>query len=448
MKLSISGVLVTLSPVHQTAPNDAGKNMARQVTMPVVAGADGRVAEVPYVTANSVRGQLRRHAAAIVLGKVSAALERARQERESASGDEDIKACDAKVAAAALTRQHYLSIVRGAYAASGGIHAEKLTVEAAAAARRHVFARLFGGGAFMLPAALKIESPLLPVIKGLTEHIMPAAVAVHAIDKIDGPLMTVERLYARDDFEDLPQAAIDVLADPVAEYEAHMAGKFKEREGKKAAREAIRALRSGGASAAAVPVEPVGDSGPDGEEEGNENGAVGEVAPGVQSAAPSAAEPIKKQTLDNLFDTEVMIPGLPLALQLRADGIGEAHAGLILLALESWVQTNALGGGSARGRGRFLPRLSLRILHDDGLAEVIEPAALLLDADDPAMARLDRSNPTIRRLLAACAEALEADATVQSLAAVYPTFEKAEKAEKAKAGGKKAKAKAEAGAEV
>ena len=406
MHISISGVVITQAPAHQTAPSDTRDgNVAWQIKMPVMR-PDGSQEAVPYITANSVRGLLRRHAADVLFERLSEVS-----------------------APAALSRKTYLSVVRGAYAASGGIHTERLTVTAAASARKHVFARLFGGGAYMLEGALKLESPLLPVVIGRTAHLMPASVAGYAVElDPQARLTTVERLYARDDLQDLPESAVAVIGDLETEYAAHMAEKLAEREGKKLdkarARQAALARRAQ-STATVASASGQSDDEPD-----------TDVADG---AADAPSGPRKKQTLDNLFDTECIPAGLPLAFRARADRIEEAHAGLLLLALERWARQNALGSGSARGRGSFRPRLSLRISTHAG-SPVEEVDSLFLNEDDPAMVCLDRGNRTIQRLLQACETALELDASAQALREVYPVdFIKPEEAKAGKVGRGKGK---------
>ena len=57
---------------------------------------------------------------------------------------------------------------------------------------------------------------------------------------------------------------------------------------------------------------------------------------------------------------QAIVPGVPLNLSLTFKEIaGPQHIGLLLLALEDIVNTQALGGASRRGFGRFSPTLKL-----------------------------------------------------------------------------------------
>lgn len=96
---------------------------------------------------------------------------------------------------------------------------------------------------------------------------------------------------------------------------------------------------------------------------------------------------------------------------MTATNVTPAQAGLLLQGLNRWVNRNALGGGSARGRGSFIPNLSLSI---DG-EMVVEH---LLVGDAPTVQLVD--DPRIQQLVEACNAEIISASTPECLASVYP----------------------------
>lgn len=345
VQLVIRGVVTTASLAHQTSPSEPGM----QIKTNVMSSA-GLVRGVPYITANSVRGLIRRAAADVVLERLAESKSR-------------------------IHRSLYLSIVRGAYARTG-VQAGGATIEQMLAASAHVFGGLFGGGGFMHHSTFDLKSDLLPVARG-TKDFMPADVQARAIDQDASKLLTMAVLAPRDDFATLPPMARAVVDDLDNAYREHMATKVDQAAASKAAKD-------------------------------------------------SASEKVSKDDLNNFAMTECIIPGVPLYFNITTGAITEAQAGLLLQGVHRWANRNALGGGSARGRGSFVPSLALLI---DG--QHITEDFLMGDAPLLTMAE----HPRIQALVEACNSSLATDATPDSLSAVYP-IEVGKAKEKAKKAGK------------
>lgn len=363
MNITIRGALQTTSFVHQTAPSGKGEAKGKCMKTSMI-GRDGLVRNVPYVTANSVRGLIRRAAGDVIFDTLKSKGER-------------------------INRNLYLSIVRGAYARSG-VNAGGATYPQLINAAGHVFAGLFGGGAYMYRSTLRMDCDLIPMVAEL-EPAFPRDVLHLVKDVPVWQLIESTMMAPRDDFARLPAIAREVVEDVEKAYEEHMLTKVEQREAK--------------------------------------------------SAAKEAGEEAVKDDLDNYMgDIECIVPGTPLYFSLSAQGITEAQAGLLLKAVQAWANRNALGGGSARGRGAFKPTLALTI---DG--ERITDHLLYGDAPNLQLA----DHETIAHLLSALDKALDEDASQASLAAVYPTEIKDTGAAKQRAKAKAAKsAPTDAGAQV
>ena len=93
MDLIIRGVVTTTSLCHQTSPEGKGTMMST-LCYSQASDKDGGPITLPYVTANSVRGLLRREAAELILDQV-------------------LKNKDL------IDRNTYLSLVRGSFARTG-----------------------------------------------------------------------------------------------------------------------------------------------------------------------------------------------------------------------------------------------------------------------------------------------------------------------------------------
>jgi CRISPR type IV-associated protein Csf2 len=78
----------------------------------------------------------------------------------------------------------------------------------------------------------------------------------------------------------------------------------------------------------------------------------------VTKAAQRAASKDGATTKDDLNGfslNEAMVPGVPLSFNLLLKDATPAQLGLVLQALLSWCNNEALGGGRARGYGSFNP---------------------------------------------------------------------------------------------
>ncbi|MCZ8254444.1 MAG: type IV CRISPR-associated protein Csf2 [Polaromonas sp.] len=354
MDLIIRGVVTTTSLCHQTSPEGKGTIMTTLFHSKASDKNEGPIT-LPYISANSVRGLLRREAAEIVLDEVI---------RHGVKMDRNL----------------YLSLVRGSFArtglASGGASYKEL-----AGASAHTFAGLFGGGAYMYRSPMRLERDLLPVTEA-TKHLMPTCVHEHAIPA--GRLLSDALIAPKDDFARLPETARAVIDDLEAVYAEHMATKATE-------------------------------------------------AAATLAAKDSGGERVSNNNLDNFATAECIVPGVPLYFGISARGITEPQAGLLLSAVLRWCNRNALGGGSARGRGSFLPKLSLWMSGAEGGAASLVTDNLIVG--DSPMAELAQAE-CIQRAVQAMQARLVDDAKVGALEAVYPI--KIE--ESAKKAAKKAKA--------
>ena len=346
MQLLIRGAVTTAAHTHQTAPEGAGVQLKTNVMTAV-----GLLRGLPYITANSVRGMIRRHAARVLFFRLIAAGQ-------------------------TVSRNLYLSIVRGSFARSG-LQAGGATYSQMAAAAHNTFAGLFGGGAFMFRSLVRLESDLVPI---LTQNrpLLPQSVQVYAVDAQPADLVVSLPMAPRDDFARLPADARDVVTGVGEAYNEHMSTKAQ------------------------------------------------------QSAAKRLGESSSSDNLDNFTTTECIIPGVPLYLSISTEPVTKAQAGLLLLALLGWANKNALGGGSARGRGSFVPNLALSI---DGKPIV----GNIFVGDAPNLTLAD--SPEINSLVAACEAALPVDGTPEALGDAFPSEipEKKPKAEKKPKGPKATK---------
>jgi CRISPR type IV-associated protein Csf2 len=355
MKVLIRGVLTTSSFVHQTSPDTKGEHIKTSVI-----GSDGnRLYDVPYVTANSVRGLIRRAAARVLF------------ESMESQGIQ-------------ISRNMFLSLVRGTFSRTS-VNAGGAAYEQRLASSAHIFSGLFGGGSFMYPSAVRLERDLIPVLTS-TSALMPKQIQDRAINVFPRDILSKTLMAPRDDFERLPPDARTVVEDLETAYREHMSTKVD------------------------------------------------------QAASKKIDDTEKKDDLNNFTQTECIIPGVPLSFGLVVDSATPAQVGLLLLALSAWVNKNALGGGSVRGRGSFIPALSLYV---DGK----EIAPNLFTGDAPHLMLAD--HPEIEKCLTACVSELNAAVIPASLENIYPSkaLEKEAKPKKEKASKKsKTEETAEAGA--
>lgn len=331
----IRGVVTTTAMTHQESPDKKGGQMLGPVFCKNVRY------EVPYITANSVRGLLRRAAAKHLLQKLEELI---------AAG---------KTGYSFISRDLYLSIVRGAYARTA-ISPNGPTFEQAAAAYTHVFAGLFGGGSRMHESRFRLERDLFPVLD-ITKGLMPVDVQGEALTAWPKDLLASTLMAPRDDFERIPQE--NVVADLQNAYNEHMATKLVQKDVQE---------------------------------------------PSVDGVKPDGKT---KDDLNGFTKIECIVPGVPLYFGLDVPNITDAQAGMVLMAIKTWINRNALGGGSQRGRGAFLPKLAL---YENG--QSVAQNLFFGDAPNGALARHSR----IAEMLDAMDRELEGAANPDLLLSIYP----------------------------
>jgi CRISPR type IV-associated protein Csf2 len=306
MAIEITGALVLASPAHQAALMSKGeKGPRRTQTIPVFERATDQMRTVPIISSNSVRGRLRRLAAARVFHAFEARGER-------------------------ISRDTFLAVSRGSVG-RGEVNLHS-GAEAIVEGARHVFAGMFGGGPAMLHSRYQL-AVLLPMIQwtkdllppALQREVLPESAYVFEREGEGGTvkqsvaLTSVMMWTARDPLLDGQGAGVvqdyagtlkDWLAMMEAESAEHKAAGLKKKNPKAAAE---------------------GDAGED------------EVAqPGARSA------------LRNFGEIRVIPPGMPLQWHMTtSESASLAQEGLLLLALADFCRLNSLGGGAARGMGRF-----------------------------------------------------------------------------------------------
>ena len=332
MQLLIRGVVTTTSMTHQTFPvnDNSRKGIAQQATTDILA-QNIVVRGVPFISAESVRGLIRRAAGDVVFDILKAKKQK-------------------------ISRNLYLSLVRGAFSRRG-LESGGATIDQLIRSYSHTFAGLFGGGAWMLRSAFRMEKDLLPILQS-TIDLFPACVRAHAVDVRPADLLTLKVMAPRDDFARLPRQAQENVENLDAAYTEHMSTKVQ------------------------------------------------------QSAAKKEDASESKDDLDNFGMVECIIPGTPLYFGVRGDHLTEAQAGLLVTAVFLWCIRNGLGGGNARGRGTFAPSLSLEI---DG--KLVTSQLVIGDAPDLKLS----DDPVVKLLVDAMKAALEVEAASESLNAVYPT---------------------------
>ncbi len=359
--ISIRGVITLTAHAHQTSPDGGTEGLTPQMKTSVMSG--GKLLEVPFLTANSVRGMLRRAASDVLVEKILQAKEQ-------------------------ISRNLYLSLKRGAYSRTG-MDAGGASYMQMLAANSHVFAGLFGGGAYMYPSKLRIERDLFPMLEA-TRELFPDRYQALCADVQPFQILRKILIASRDDFQRLPEGALIENADEA--YAEHMAAKFGANLAKKAQKADAK--------------------------------ADGQIV--------AKSEKLKTTDLNTFTQVEAIIPGTPFYLGLTARHVNDGQIGLLLTAIQSWANANALGGGSCRGRGSF--KASLSLLQGD---QVLTDQLLVGDAGSYTL-----SEKTAQYTAALEQALLHGDARAQKLASIYPSEIKMV------ADDKPAKAKAAKGAEA
>lgn len=351
---NIRGVITLTAAAHQSSPEKDGNHTPMLSTRVMT---DLGPVTVPIISANSVRALMRRRAA----DRVWEALRAKKMQ---------------------IPRDLYLSVARGAYSRTG-MKAGEATVQELVAARSHVFAGLFGGGARMFASRLRMEADLLPMVAETKElfplwlQAMCRGTAVLRDDEgryRGSGLISKALLTGRDDL------TAGGGADVIENYEKAYA-EFVSNVDAKAARKKAQTTATKAAKAAG------------------------------EKLVISDDDRAKSDALATIATMDVLNPGTRLYFGERLPGVTPAQLGLALMALQDWANQNALGGGSVRGRGSFSAALALehngsRVTDNLLLGEA--PAYRL--ADDPA----------ISQAVAAAQTALDA-IDPQSLGHVFPT---------------------------
>lgn len=299
------GTLTLTSHARQTAPDGTGGGKSRTIKT-WLWGPDGERHEVPFITGNSLRGLLRRHATEVVLDRLA---EKSTQ----------------------VPRQIFQILSRGAHTRDGiGVQG---TAQAMQESARHVFAGLYGGGPYMIHSRYSIGA-LLPQIAWCQRMLHPA-LASQAIP--------AERLRYRDEagnYRDIPLTTEIILAprDDLADGK----GLKYIQDYQQSVDEWLGAVASGRA-AKAEKTKAKADA-----------KARGDKAPAADSDGPRSVD------TQNYTLNECLLPGTPLQFWMRfKPTITDAQLGLQLLAVRDWANANQLGGASSQGFGRFEAHLSL-----------------------------------------------------------------------------------------
>lgn len=364
----IVGVVTATTHIHQTLPKDsapAGGNKNVNLAIKSYVWDENRVRhEVPFVTGNSVRGLLRRAAAAIVLDRINAPV----------------------------SRQLFQTLTTGK-SGRDAIGAQP-TVAALTEASNAPFAGLFGGGPYMLASRYSM-APLFPIVEWCKLFLHPSLIGqMIPADRLtaknhetgatfDIPLTTQIVLTGRDDF----------LAGKgqgrVRDYETSFSAWLQEigmaaaakAESKNAAQDARRR---------------------------------GEV---VRSEDIEKAKDISTYAF-----IEAILPGTPLQFWLRIkDGATDAQVGMMLEAVRDWANQNVLGGASARGFGRFTVDLAL---YDDKASTKEPVVTSIFKAGDGELAYVLHDD--VRHYVDAAEAALNG-VSEESLLVTFPPVESGKK---------------------
>lgn len=361
---NIRGVLTLTSVAHQSSPDKSGNHTPLLSTRVLT---DMRPQVIPIITANSVRAVMRRLAADRVVDQLLAKKQQ-------------------------ISRDSFLSMCRGAYSRTG-MKAGDATLQEIVAARSDVFAGLWGGGARMFPARLRMERDLMPMVEE-TRDLFPlrlqamcrgSAVLRDDEGNYRGSGLTAQMLLTgRDDVA--AGRGADVIADYEKAYVEHVINVEAKAARKKAQAAAVKAAKTSG-----------------------------------EKLVVDAADKAKADSLATFATLDVIVPGTRLYFGMSLRGVTQGQLGLALLALQDWANVNALGGGAVRGRGSFLAALSLEhngaVLLDNLLTGEPPAYALARHADvDAAVARAQTELAAI---------------TPDSLGLVYPTTTEADVAEAA-----------------
>jgi CRISPR type IV-associated protein Csf2 len=292
----IEGVLRLTSPMHCAAIGEPGSTHKQNVITP------NGTQRMPYFPANDLRGRLRRAAADIVLDHIT-----------STRGKVDVN--------------FYAALKAGAITTSPE---SDMTIEEALRGRDNVYMGLFGGGTRLLRSRF-CANDLMPVVQDtISAGIVPAAFESYAPQgrtaegKI-GPLTGYHLAETRTSFrvDDVarvmePGKMESYVSDAVQSVARKQAEILSGRADRKADKASLKA---------------------------------GELV---------ATEVSGKKDLGNMMEIEYISRGTPLhcLIDLQNDTT-DAHVGLMLLALQTMVRKQDLGGWIRAGFGRYDANLIL-----------------------------------------------------------------------------------------
>lgn len=299
------GTLTLTSHARQTAPDGASGGESRTIKT-WLWGPDGERHEVPFITGNSLRGLLRRHATTIVLDRLAEKSQ-------------------------LVPRQIFQILSRGAHSRDGiGVQANAQAMQESA---EHVFAGLYGGGPYMVHSRYSIGA-LMPLVAWCQKQMHPS---------LREGVIPAERLRYKDEhgnFRDAPLTTKIILA-PRGDLEAGKGAKYIENY-QASVDEWLGAVASGRAAKA------------DDKKAKAEAKARGEKP---TTDAPAAARSVDTS---NFVLNECMLPGMSLQFWMRfKPQTTNEQLGLQLLAVRDWANANQLGGNSSQGFGRFEAALAL-----------------------------------------------------------------------------------------
>lgn len=338
--IAIRGVITLTAHAHQTSPSIEVEGVSPQMKTSVL--HEGKLVEVPFITANSVRGMLRRAAASVLMDQI-------------------------KYKGEQISRNVYLSIMRGSYARTG-LDAGGASYMQMLAADAHPFVGLFGGGAHMYRSKVRIERDLFPMC-ATTRALLPERYQELCADVHPRQLLVRALIASRDDFERLPEGAF--IENQEEAYLEHMEAKFGQNVAKRIQKSDAKA----------------------------------------SGQAVLKSQKLKTDDLNTYTQVECIAAGTPMFFGMTLRSATDAQIGLLLRAIERWSNANALGGGSCRGRGSFKASLALT-----SGSETLIDSVLIGDAGSYVLS--DRAHGFI----AALDEQLrDGVASAAVLSALYPT---------------------------
>lgn len=298
--LHIVGTITPTSHVHQTAPDRDGNENSTIKTR--VFGVDKSQHVIPFITANSIRGLLRRAAAKRVLDALGAPVSR--------------------------SMFSVLTAGKGSRTEIG----MQAPVNVMSAASKSIFAGLFGGGAYMHPSRYKM-GPLFPMVEWCERFLHPSL-------RDSGEMIPLDRLrYRTEDgtFRDIALTTRIILTSK----DDVMAGKGAEyiKDYETSLGSWLSAVKEGRVAKA-------------------EQTAAKDAAK-KRGEKVDAEKEAKSVDISGFNIIEAILPGTPLQFWMRIEPTTPAQVGLMLTAVRDWANANVIGGASSRGFGRFEARLAL-----------------------------------------------------------------------------------------